>query len=660
MENLIYERDSLVSASQARMHEYENLKEQFEEVKKAMLSLVEMDAFQGRGANAIKGFYQAQSEVINAWLGLIDRQIAFLKGIDGDTEEAGLGGETTIYVPFLEDELSKSIKQSKQMVHQQQDDISAILSSVSDLVDIDVYSTDRFEEAMENADKERKETIEAVEQLNQNLLNEYQQSEINQGFVVQLYSALIDATTKGGNVSPIHFNLKAFKESDVYQLRDDVQKATDEYVTLKDQQAEYRQLQAAVEAEKNKPLYLKMVDGFKNFTGELTGYYDYKRATEGVDPITGRELSTAERVKAGGMALAGFIPIAGWGGRLGKGGLGALKTFKGVSAATHALDAYKGAKSFDVLYKTEMGIYGLVTANGFGEYLTGQDMFGNPLTDAQRQDSLHGALLGLTIGTAAHSLNRQASGQTLFPYSKAYVGQKVTQSQQALSKLRSNIGQLRVPVGVEAQQFATSTGRVTNLNLSTKTLSDVKQQVMMKAEGVGGKYKGKVSNRVSETNLRNIDHFINGNKKFDEVIEDYAIVYKEHIALNKPWSWDDTIPGGDSLSPVQKRKVKELAIEKGHIPDIKVTKTVGMRYGFADFESAGIVEETVHLPERFWKLSDKEQFKWLDEQIGGTRRGRTWHHTEIPGKMELVPFGIHNITPHNGGRTKGMWADAPR
>ncbi|MCG7315357.1 HNH endonuclease [Priestia flexa] len=28
--------------------------------------------------------------------------------------------------------------------------------------------------------------------------------------------------------------------------------------------------------------------------------------------------------------------------------------------------------------------------------------------------------------------------------------------------------------------------------------------------------------------------------------------------------------------------------------------------------------------------------------------------------MELVPFGIHNITPHNGGRTKGMWADAPR
>ncbi len=174
-----------------------------------------------------------------------------------------------------------------------------------------------------------------------------------------------------------------------------------------------------------------------------------------------------------------------------------------------------------------------------------------------------------------------------------------------------------------------------------------------------GKDTGK-SKGVNENNLRNIDDFINGNKKFDEVIEDYAEVYKEHVNFNKPWSWDDTIPGGDSLSSAQKRKIKEMAIEKGHIPEIKVSKVDGMRYGFADFSSVGVVEETIQLPERFWKLSDKEQFKWLDEQIGGTRKGTTWHHTEVPGKMELVPFGIHNITPHNGGRTKGMWADAPR
>ncbi|KAB5639434.1 hypothetical protein COD10_06700 [Bacillus thuringiensis] len=179
-------------------------------------------------------------------------------------------------------------------------------------------------------------------------------------------------------------------------------------------------------------------------------------------------------------------------------------------------------------------------------------------------------------------------------------------------------------------------------------------------ESGGVKGTGKGSKGVSESNLKNIDEFINGSKNFDDVINDYAKVYKEHVESNRPWSWDDNIPGGDSLSSSQRRKIKEMAISKGHIPKITVNKVEGMRYGFADFASANLVKETVHLPEEFWKLSDKHQFKWLDEQIGGTQKGMTWHHTEVPGKMELVPFGIHNITPHNGGRTKGMWADAPR
>ena len=106
--------------------------------------------------------------------------------------------------------------------------------------------------------------------------------------------------------------------------------------------------------------------------------------------------------------------------------------------------------------------------------------------------------------------------------------------------------------------------------------------------------------------------------------------------------------------------IKQHAIDNGLIPKITVNKVDGMRYGFADFESAGVVKETVYLPKDMWKMTDAEQFKWLDEQIGGTVEGYTWHHTEVPGKMQLVPTGIHNITTHNGGRTAGMWADAPR
>ncbi|MDO5479946.1 MAG: HNH endonuclease [Clostridia bacterium] len=52
----------------------------------------------------------------------------------------------------------------------------------------------------------------------------------------------------------------------------------------------------------------------------------------------------------------------------------------------------------------------------------------------------------------------------------------------------------------------------------------------------------------------------------------------------------------------------------------------------------------------------QRKFAWLDAQIGGKVPGYTWHHTEKSGIMQLVPRGIHRITPHNGGRSPGMWA----
>ena len=116
----------------------------------------------------------------------------------------------------------------------------------------------------------------------------------------------------------------------------------------------------------------------------------------------------------------------------------------------------------------------------------------------------------------------------------------------------------------------------------------------------------------------------------------------------------------NNLTAKQKKIIKETAVSSGYIPDIKVTKVDGLKYGYADFKGAGVVKETVELPKEMWKLSDTEQFKWLDEQISGHVDGYTWHHSEIPGEMQLVPFGIHNITSHNGGRTVGMWADAAR
>lgn len=168
------------------------------------------------------------------------------------------------------------------------------------------------------------------------------------------------------------------------------------------------------------------------------------------------------------------------------------------------------------------------------------------------------------------------------------------------------------------------------------------------------------SNSDTGTPEDNIDGFIKGNKSFSDVLNDYAKLYADLVNKNAKWSWEESMKGGEKLSSTQRSLIKQQAVNNGYLPDVKVVKVEGMRYGFADFKSAGLVKETLSLPEEMWKLSDRVQFDWLNEKIGGRIEGYTWHHTEVPGKMELVPYGIHNITSHNGGRSPGMWADAPR
>ena len=89
-----------------------------------------------------------------------------------------------------------------------------------------------------------------------------------------------------------------------------------------------------------------------------------------------------------------------------------------------------------------------------------------------------------------------------------------------------------------------------------------------------------------KSSLNNIGDFISGNKNFEDVISDYAKIYSDNINSNANWSWNKSIPGGGNLSIKQKRLIKELAMKNSYIPDIKVNRVDGMKFGFADFESA--------------------------------------------------------------------------
>lgn len=483
----VYEAKTLVAAMEERAKHYKTFQEQLNDLKKAFQAVVDLgDDFKGKGADAIKDFYRAQIDVVDEWIDLTKQQIAFFNGIKASTEDVNLADGTVVHLPFLENELKRAYQTSNDLVYHQQEELKKIFNDISDIISLDVFSREPFAEHINKANKERKDTIEKVNQFDHDLKEEYALSEPTENMVLGLYSALIEATKKDGEISPIHFSLNAYHNSKVYQLKDDVQKNTKAYLDFKEEQAEVRRLKKLEEERKNRPWYEKAWDTVCTFTGEITGYYDAKRAAEGIDPVTGRKLSAAERVAAGAMAAAGFIPVIGWAGRALKGGSAIYKTARGINAVSHALDAYKATKTLDALKMTEKGIYGFIAANGMTEAATGKDMFGNQLTKEQRENSFLQALTMGALGGMSHYADKLHAKN--LPYSHAYTSQKVAEAQRIMQELRRKVGQIKIPVGIHSEVLATPIGTIRHFSLDQRTLSEIKQNFANKrvAEVRGG------------------------------------------------------------------------------------------------------------------------------------------------------------------------------
>lgn len=125
--------------------------------------------------------------------------------------------------------------------------------------------------------------------------------------------------------------------------------------------------------------------------------------------------------------------------------------------------------------------------------------------------------------------------------------------------------------------------------------------------------------------------------------------------------------GSPTLS--QQSKIRELARKKKMIPVIKVDAK-----GFPKFPKKYIKADHKRLPRRLWNASDRAQFRWLNKNLAKKNKNYdpktqtfkndpkkkkyTWHHHQNSGRMQLVEFGAHSSTSHNGGRT--TWATGPR
>ena len=406
----VYEANTLLAYAKDRVQAYKAFDEQLEALKKALHAMATLDhEFQGKGADNIKGFYKTQVDTVTHWKSLVSSHQSYFNSIADYAEQAKLKGDTVVDVSFLEQELAVANDRSKQMVEQQHAELESILSNIEDIIHITPFSIDAFEDDLSATEKKRTDTITAVEELDNQLSSEYGMLDSFYESVQFSVNGLEQMTSQGGSAYQLVFDANAYKNSEAYKTQQQIDKVASGYVERKvEQKQRIKAQKEAIEAEKqrqiqaNKPWYEKGLD----IAGELTGYYDYKRAVEGVDPVTHTKLSTTQRVTAGAMAAAGFIPFVGWAGRAVKGGSLVYKTTKGMSAAHHAMALYQTPKAFKTLQQTEKGLYGLLLTNGMYEYTMGKDLLGNKLTKEEKQTSLlqaAGGLLGVGVslkGTA--------------------------------------------------------------------------------------------------------------------------------------------------------------------------------------------------------------------------------------------------------------------